>query len=1020
MSRTHDFPRVIGYPPAQTVEPAAGGSVSEPPREPRETTINESAEDKALPLIYGERKVGGLYHVIGSAGDSLVVQYLVGSGPLQAFVSWTLNGYDSGSLPSGVNTETFLGAVSPLPSVSTLIQTAVPGYPYKHPGVAQVVASYGGQSEFWGGIAEFLAIVRGRRDIYDPRLDVTPGADPTNPAYQAYTTNPALIAAHMKTGRDAGGFPVERVTWDRIASRADWFAKLIDGQPRYSGSAVITERANLPQAIGGFLACFMAYEVWDRGQWYVGVDGYSAPVAVLGRLNLVAREVNGTPVPAFEETALGPDEVPEAVVVSYPEPKRGWEMMTQTFPPALPASTVNAALEIQAAAITDASQAARLAEETFWQRRRSRRFRAESLRHLYALERGDIVDALVPGLGLERNCVAFDGVDGIAEVEAAGLELTGSATVELRARVPAATGVKQILVDRYGTGYGYALLVNETGYLEVRYGGTSVVTDYMIADGVRHHIALVNEAGKKLKVFVDCALIAFAAADAGAAAGTDWTSIGARHGGLFPAAAEIEEVRLWSVARTPEELEAFAWRSDVPETATGLVACWSADEGSGVILLDQAAAENDLELDGGTSWVEHGEQIRVQNVVPKPDGGIDLEFAELGAQSFATATVLSTGDEEVDRVTDAETITRPDPAQAPSPPSNLVLTVIKRIAVGVKPFAIKVQWDASPSGFVRGYEVTLDIEDDAETHIVGQYARHATECLIEVIDPAKIHAVTVYAVAAGDVRSTGVSDAVTPGALALTIAITDAHWFYVRAPIQEHDTTNGGMHDGIDVAWSVSDDTTPSSIQRIEVYQGYGGSMVLVGYAADPTWGYAVVEGGNRWGGGLNSGNLIGGISGLHDVQLVAVLVDGRMVVSSIVAATEHDDSPFDGLGPALPTDALASVNPADSGHSLHPAIDASPPEGGFYHYSSAHWKDPVKNNGTVGTDGWSDPDGNGDRYIDITFAYTHKVSRPYITLGATTPNNYWTSDWSATGFRLWAGDPNIAVGCDWMSEDPL
>lgn len=1009
LTPAHGFPRVVGgFPPIPTETPATTGT--EPAREDREAVINESAESKALPLIYGLRKVGALWHVIAGKGDNLVVQYLIGSGPLEDIVSQTFDGYDSGSLPAGVSFEEHLGAKSPLPSVSAILASTIPSYPHRHPGVAHVVAEFSGQSELWGSIPEWQGVVKGRKDVYDPRLDTTPGADPTNPLYQAYTTNPVLIAAHAKTDMDAGLFPVARVNWDRIA--------LLASRVRYTASAAFTEPGSPSEIIGGFLACFQLYEVWDRGDWYVGGDTFQAPVAIIDVGNLAAREVDRVRVPAWEETTLGADEVPEVVEVQYPEPLRQWENYAQRYPAALGRADLNAILSIQAPYITDASQAARLAEEVYWQRRRCRRFRAETLRHLYPLERGDIVDARVPGTDSERAAIAFDGIDGIAEVEAAGLDLTGSATVEARVRVPAATAAEQVLVDRYGTGYGYGLAVSATGYLVARYGSAEVTTACMIADGVWHHVALVNEASKKLKVYVDCALVAFVAAVAGAAAGTDWTSLGARHGGSLPAAAEVEEVRLWSTARTAEELEQWAWRSDVPGAATGLVACWRADEGTGLVLTDQAPAGNDMDLDGGALWVEHGEQLRVVNVSPKPDGGIDLELAELSAQSYATATVLSAGDDEVDRVDTYGGTSTPDPSAAPSPAENLVLTVIKRIGVlGAKPFAIKVHWDPSPSGFVRGYEVTLTV--DGDTTIVGQYARHATECLIEVLHPELEHTVTVYAVATGDTRSSGISDSVTPGTLELTVSLDLVEWFLVRAPIQMHEDTNQLAHDGLELAWSVADDTVPTSIKRFEIYTD---GILAATYAA--TAGNAVIEAGSRWGSGLNTGNTIGGVLGaayISAVEVAAVLFDGRMVVSAPVAPSEASWSP-DRFLSVLPEDDLASVNPADGGHSLHPAAGASPTDGMFYHYDDSHWQQKIENNGFADDDaGWQAYGGGTPwYYLDITFEHEH-LADPIITLGGKTPQVYWCDNVTTTGFRLYAIDGVcVACRCYWESRDPL
>ena len=62
------------------------------------------------------------------------------------------------------------------------------------------------------------ALTRGKK-IYDPRLDVSPGADPLNPAYAQWTTNPILCGANYLV--DYWPFEPNRIDWDVIASQAD-------------------------------------------------------------------------------------------------------------------------------------------------------------------------------------------------------------------------------------------------------------------------------------------------------------------------------------------------------------------------------------------------------------------------------------------------------------------------------------------------------------------------------------------------------------------------------------------------------------------------------------------------------------------------------------------------------------------------------------------------------------------------------------------------------------------------------
>jgi hypothetical protein len=72
------------------------------------------------------------------------------------------------------------------------------------------------------------ALVKGKKDIYDPRLDVaagnTAGDNPSTAAYQQWTDNPALCVANYLTDTRFGlSFPAVGATWpDRSRPPSRW------------------------------------------------------------------------------------------------------------------------------------------------------------------------------------------------------------------------------------------------------------------------------------------------------------------------------------------------------------------------------------------------------------------------------------------------------------------------------------------------------------------------------------------------------------------------------------------------------------------------------------------------------------------------------------------------------------------------------------------------------------------------------------------------------------------------------
>ncbi len=66
------------------------------------------------------------------------------------------------------------------------------------------------------------ALVKGKKDIYDPRLDTSVGANPTNSSYQAWTDNPALCIADYLISTTFGlGVAAAKIDWNAIVTAAN-------------------------------------------------------------------------------------------------------------------------------------------------------------------------------------------------------------------------------------------------------------------------------------------------------------------------------------------------------------------------------------------------------------------------------------------------------------------------------------------------------------------------------------------------------------------------------------------------------------------------------------------------------------------------------------------------------------------------------------------------------------------------------------------------------------------------------
>lgn len=101
-----------------------------------------------------------------------------------------------------------------------------------------------GDGKKWQGTTRAMSAVFRASKVYDPRLDSSPGADPTNSSYIAYRRNPALTTANFLMSPVGGAFPADEIDWDDVVTAADICDELVadkDGgtQPRYTCNGVI-------------------------------------------------------------------------------------------------------------------------------------------------------------------------------------------------------------------------------------------------------------------------------------------------------------------------------------------------------------------------------------------------------------------------------------------------------------------------------------------------------------------------------------------------------------------------------------------------------------------------------------------------------------------------------------------------------------------------------------------------------------------------------------------------------------
>jgi len=203
----------------------------------------------------------------------------------------------------------------------------------------------------------------------------------------------------------------------------------------------------------------------------------------------------------------------------------------------------------------------------------------------------DVRVTATPALGEYQFALALDGVNDYVSIDhRQPLSPAASFTIEIwvnpseiREQSLIGKGTDP-LTDPYG------LTMDDTGVVTFteRGGAVSVSSSDTLAAGTWTHLAVVQDASANtLSLYLDGDLDATTALS-----GTDGTNFepltfGARADGTFPFAGTIDEIRLWSVARTDSALTADMY-SVIPPITDNLVAYWPFFAGEGTTAADEA------------------------------------------------------------------------------------------------------------------------------------------------------------------------------------------------------------------------------------------------------------------------------------------------------------------------------------------------------------------------------------------------------------------------------------------------
>ena len=978
------LPATPAVPPYQWFIPndTSGGPENYSSYQPLDRTvkISRGAEGRAIPIAYGACQVTGEAFCIVGYNGALIVAYalsLASGTQIEAVDSYTLNGYAPPI--AGVTVETYLGNQTGASAVSPILSAAISGYTQRHPGLAFMVVQVASSAELFGGIPQLRANARGRR-VYDHRTSTT-----------AYRANPALCARDLRISPDGGNRPTAEIDETSVDAIADVCDVTVSAVARFSCGYAIQDRRPIREHIRALLEPASLEPVLQvGGTWgLAGLVEGDSPVRTITQDDLFADD-DGRGARIAEERPLNLDQIPTVVNARYYESTRGWEDMAQSAraPYVLAGTERKLERDVAMRSVVTAPVAARAAGDTLNALAASGRLSIGMKRAGLKLLRGEVVGCQ-GFLGLGRTCLQFDGTDDICLINSAPV-VTTAGTVEARFRCTGAgDDSEEVIAEALATGaLGYSIRLNSsTGLLTAQFstGDSASGLGYDLRDGLVHHVAMTRGNGTRFIVYLDGEEVHNAVATSTSAGAADQTTFGARY---EPAEGKvtllfkgtIEEVRIWNTVRTQDEVCYYRGRA-LAGTESGLVGLWRFDEGTGTTLEDDCSTR-DAAIDGAT-WTTRPDYYVVGSVQPRLDGPqVDVELAEWWPRSRATANVQSTNGTPTARVDTRTVLPRNDPQGVPPAPAISSLTVEEDIVGGSTRYKLILTWVGSPSGFVRGYRISVTA--NGTTRTLPDTGRLAEQSVIDVLQPGYLHTVEVKAVGITGQLSTGDTASITPG-VSFTVSLSATGSSKITSLVVSRSSPYSRYAGG---RWGF-DVSVTGDVARVDILV----DGVTVG-SLGASGGHFELWTAKVWDGniGIPGTNFVSGCEPGSTVTARAVSSDGQTSEDSETAATPtnyfiQNTAYFDDW------DLLSATAQGSSTGEIFGAVGASPDTGSLPRFGGSAWQYDHADAGVATiTDTTSS--------VNVTFGCTFDAA-PGIGLAAEGNATVWVTSVTTTGMTI-------------------
>jgi len=195
-------------------------------------------------------------------------------------------------------------------------------------GIAKARVSFKYTDTLWRtGVPECTFVVQGKR-CYDPRLDSSPGADPTNPSYAAWTSNGVLHTVDYLMSEYGGGYSSSDIDWTLVVIAANTADEAVNipgstTQPRYTFNGLIDASASFTDNLKTLVNSYLGRLTFTGGKWRVYAGSWQTPSTSIDYTDFIS------PVGITFEN--GRQRRFSRMSVWYVDPSRNWQRV-QCYP----------------------------------------------------------------------------------------------------------------------------------------------------------------------------------------------------------------------------------------------------------------------------------------------------------------------------------------------------------------------------------------------------------------------------------------------------------------------------------------------------------------------------------------------------------------------------------------------------------------------------------------------------------------------------------------------------------------